>query len=229
MQMSQINSHNIKTSRLAVFHNCNTKTAYEKFRVNSQFPDFYRINKFPEIYRFPQLPSVLWHCWMGGRNGIRPVKNMAGWWRWALVRPNGVAPSQTISVSASVNLSLHHKVQKFSSGTGSPGWSRKKGCKMVVCVRRFHSCKHPAASDKITISVFQVNLGPPVPIGLSSSICSIRDSLTISDRGFLRARCLPLTQQTVSKHLENVSRWRIRQTVLALDTNFTTNYNRNIY
>jgi len=27
---------------------------------------------------------------------------------------------------------LHHKVQKFSSGTGSPGWSRKKGRKTVV-------------------------------------------------------------------------------------------------
>jgi len=36
-------------------------------------------------------------------------------------------------VSASVNLPLHHKVQKFSSGTGSPGWSRKKGHKTVVC------------------------------------------------------------------------------------------------
>jgi len=30
-------------------------------------------------------------------------------------------------LSASVNLPLHHKVQKFSSDTGSPGWSRKKG------------------------------------------------------------------------------------------------------
>jgi len=29
---------------------------------------------------------------------------------------------------------LHHKVQKFSSGTGSPGWSRKKGRKTVVVV-----------------------------------------------------------------------------------------------
>jgi len=37
-----------------------------------------------------------------------------------------------VSVSASVNLPLHHKVQKFSSGTGSPGWSWKKGRKMVV-------------------------------------------------------------------------------------------------
>jgi len=39
-----------------------------------------------------------------------------------------------VSVSASDNLPLHHKVQKFSSGTGSPRWSRKKGRKMVVVV-----------------------------------------------------------------------------------------------
>jgi len=57
---------------------------------------------------------------------------MGGWWRWALVSPDGVAPSQMVSVSASVNLPLHHKIQKFSSGTDSPGWSRKKGRKTVV-------------------------------------------------------------------------------------------------
>jgi len=34
--------------------------------------------------------------------------------------------------SACVNRPLHHKVQKFSSGTGSPGWSQKKGRKTVV-------------------------------------------------------------------------------------------------
>ena len=43
-------------------------------------------------------------------------------------------PSRMVGVSASVNLPLHHKVQKFSSSTGSPGWSRKKGHKTVVCV-----------------------------------------------------------------------------------------------
>jgi len=41
-----------------------------------------------------------------------------------------------VGVSASVNLSLHDKVQKFCSGTGSPGWSRKKGCKMVVVLNK---------------------------------------------------------------------------------------------
>ena len=25
-----------------------------------------------------QTPSVLWHCWLGGRKGIRPVKNLSG-------------------------------------------------------------------------------------------------------------------------------------------------------
>ena len=39
-----------------------------------------------------------------------------------------------VGVSASVNLPLHHKVLKFSSGPGSPGLSRKKGCKMVVVI-----------------------------------------------------------------------------------------------
>jgi len=37
-----------------------------------------------------------------------------------------------VGVSASVNLPLHHKIQNFCSGTGSPGWSRKKGRKTVV-------------------------------------------------------------------------------------------------
>ena len=47
---------------------------------------------------------------------------------------DGVAPSRMVGVSASVNLPLHHKVQKFSSGTGSPGWSWKKDRKTVVVV-----------------------------------------------------------------------------------------------
>jgi len=53
-------------------------------------------------------------------------------WRWALVSLDGEAPSLMVDVSASVNLLLHHKVQTFSSGTGSPRWSLKKGRKTVV-------------------------------------------------------------------------------------------------
>jgi len=75
---------------------------------------------------------VLSRYWLGGRKGIRPVKIWGGWWRWELVSPDEMAPSQIVGVSASVNLPLHRKVQKFSSGTGSPGWPRKKGRKTVV-------------------------------------------------------------------------------------------------
>jgi len=48
-----------------------------------------------------------------------------GWWRSALISLDRVASSWMVDVSASVNLPLHHKVHKFSSGTGSPGWSQK--------------------------------------------------------------------------------------------------------
>ena len=84
-----------------------------------------------------KLPSVLWHCWLGGRKGIWPVKKYEGWRRWALVSPDGVAPSRMVSVPASVNLPLHHKVQKFSSGTSSHGVVTEKGLQngcVCVCV-----------------------------------------------------------------------------------------------
>jgi len=49
-----------------------------------------------------------------------------------MVSPDGVAPSEMVCLSACVNLPLHVKVQRFSSGTSSPGWSQKKGRKMIV-------------------------------------------------------------------------------------------------
>ena len=35
---------------------------------------------------------------------------MGGWWRWVLVSPDGVVLSRLVSVSASVNLPLHHSL-----------------------------------------------------------------------------------------------------------------------
>jgi len=88
--------------------------------------------------------NTLQHClqcfdavgWAAGR--VSSLQENGGWWRWALVSPDGVAPSWMVSVSAYVNLPLHHKVQKFSSGTGSHRWSRKRAVKRLrvcVCVR----------------------------------------------------------------------------------------------
>jgi len=41
-----------------------------------------------------------------------------------------------------VNLPLPHKVQKLSSGIGSPGWSQKKGCKTVVVCEFLCNCTY---------------------------------------------------------------------------------------
>ena len=69
-----------------------------------------------------------------------------------LVVPDGVAPSWMVGVSASVGLPLHHKVQKFSSGTGSPGWSRKRAVKrFCVCVCLFHMVKSMLMSMSMSI------------------------------------------------------------------------------
>jgi len=48
-----------------------------------------------------------------------------------MVSPDGVAPSRMVGVSASVNLPLHYKLQKFSSGTGSPGGPGKWAIKQL--------------------------------------------------------------------------------------------------
>ena len=60
---------------------------------------------------------------------------MEGWWRWALVSPDGVAPSRMVGVSASVNLPLQACTIKSRSSLlapAHPGGPGKKGCKTVV-------------------------------------------------------------------------------------------------
>jgi len=72
---------------------------------------------------------------LGGRKGIRPVKNMGGWWRWALLSADRVAPSEMVGVSASVNLPLHHKVKSRSSllAPAHPGGPGKRALKWLWC------------------------------------------------------------------------------------------------
>jgi len=43
--------------------------------VLNQVTVLYKLFTYLIIQYSVQLPSVLWHCWLGGRKGIRPVKN----------------------------------------------------------------------------------------------------------------------------------------------------------
>jgi len=65
---------------------------------------------------------------------------MGVWWRWALFSPDGVVPRWMVGVAASVNLPLHHTVQKLSSGTCS--WPGKRAVKQLcVCVIINQQCQ----------------------------------------------------------------------------------------
>ena len=68
-------------------------------------------------------------------------------------------------MSACVNLPLHRKVQKFSSGTGSPGWSRKTSHKTVVVVmllELYRVLLWPSFSELLPI-------GPGPPVGIDGA------------------------------------------------------------
>ena len=67
-------------------------------------------------------------------NSVKALKEMGEWWRWALVSPDGVAPSRMVNVSASVNHPLHHKVRSSVLAPARPGCPGKKGRKTVVSV-----------------------------------------------------------------------------------------------
>jgi len=113
---------------------------------------------------------------------------MGGWWRWALVSPDGVAPSRKVGVSAYVNLPLHHKVQKFSSGTGSPGWSGKKGRKTVV-VWLWYSNSHILGESGLASCLSL----PPTPLWKRTHDNKWNSLLYSLD-------IFPVIQPTVSKH-----------------------------
>jgi len=43
---------------------------------------------------------------VGRQEGHPACKKYGEWWRWALVSPDGMAPSRMVNVSASINLPL---------------------------------------------------------------------------------------------------------------------------
>jgi len=74
------------------------------------------------------LPSVLWR--LGGRRGIWPVKIWGEWWRWALVSPDGVAPSQMVGVLISP---CTIKSRSSLLALANPGGPRKRAVKRLWC------------------------------------------------------------------------------------------------
>jgi len=73
-----------------------------------------------------QTPSVLWHCWLGGRKGIRPVKNwVVGCWGGCQGWGADLHIAQQISLPLTVSCSSISRLVYLSwfylSGSCSPG------------------------------------------------------------------------------------------------------------
>ena len=69
------------------------------------------------------IPSVVWRCWLGGRKGIRPVKNwVVGCWRGYLSGARCRLAYGPTDATATHCLLLQSNPDWFNlSGTGSPG------------------------------------------------------------------------------------------------------------
>ena len=85
------------------------------------------------------FPSVLWHCWLGDRKGIRPVKScmlVCWWWRsdWSFARV--IAPVVTTPYLDSIILSSN-KIQNgdilVPVDPGSPGNTKTEKERERVC------------------------------------------------------------------------------------------------
>jgi len=119
---------------------------------------------------------------VGRQEGHPACKKMGRRWRWALVSLDGVAPSRMACVTASVNLPLHHKIHKFCSGTGSPGWSRKMAvvwfsywsfCTMQLCSSWQDLKWHSMLCSRSAIAELLVYISGALP-GMQPTMSSLR-------------------------------------------------------
>jgi len=116
-----------------------------------------KVGFFGEMYKNVTLishkmefPSVLWHCWLGGRKGIRPVKNwVMGCWHGCLGRGADLHIAQqmplplTVSCSSKSRLVLPFLVLPFlvlpfwyllSTHPSNPGQIPEEQWNGCVCV-----------------------------------------------------------------------------------------------
>jgi len=79
---------------------------------------------------FAFLPSVLWHCWLGGRKGIRPVKKLSCGVLTCYLSGSRCRfhchSLSLASVKSRLVLTFWYRL--------IPGWSRTKGRYTGVCV-----------------------------------------------------------------------------------------------
>ena len=107
-------------------------------------------------------PSVLWHCWLGGRKGIHPVKNWAvGCWHGYLSGAQLMPLPLVVSCFSKIQIGFTFLVPAHPGGPGQRAVKR-----VCVCVR---SPEDLPGATKISPNLVPVshnkrgNLGSEVP------------------------------------------------------------------
>jgi len=105
------------------------------------------------------VPSVLWHCWLGGRKGIRPVKNLSGgilaWLSVCSKMQTCIWPSWCHCHSLSLASVKSRLVLPFWYWLTwvVPEKGQLNGCVCVcVCVWSEYFCLKTGASKRVSVS-----------------------------------------------------------------------------
>ena len=102
----------------------------------------YRNLELQVAYSGKTIPSVLWHCWLGGRKGIRPVKELSG----ADLHTAQLMPlSPTVSCFSKIQIGFTFLVPAHPGSPGQRAVKRVYVCysgKMwmsIVCHLKMHT------------------------------------------------------------------------------------------
>jgi len=101
-----------------------------------------------------KMPSVLWHCWLGGRKSLRPVKKWGKdgggghWLVWMKWRPAGWSVCLPLLI-----FPCTIKSRSSLLAPAHPGGSRKKGRKTVVVTEKQYGTHIQHHSDNFQFQV----------------------------------------------------------------------------
>jgi len=87
-------------------------------------------NCFFSITVFDHLPSVLWHCWLGTRKSIHPVKTV--WWGAGAIVCKWFAYDLADATAKPLSVAWLKSTMVYFSGAGLPGCHGKEAIILVL-------------------------------------------------------------------------------------------------
>jgi len=141
-------------------------------------------------------PSVLWHCWLGDRKGIRPVKNgvlVCWWWQFYWSFAHFTAPVVTItsiilssrhypvlSIQTYIPTNLRHFFRHLASSTFQSGFGNSL---LIINFFTLHGCAHGGQWQCFFVGVNHMN---GTASTVSSSVLSASLNATTAKVYFFR-------------------------------------------